>query len=143
MAKDISINEFANEVVGLMKTYTTDVEEAINDEVKKIGDETANELKQVTYPSGVGGTANQSERRTWEEYARTWTNAYDEKHNYTSSTIHNKKHWQLTHLLEYGHATRDGKTRTREFPHIKPIADKTTKELLQRTKKIIEKGGKL
>lgn len=145
MSKTISSDEFANEVINMLKTYTTDVEMAIDDEVLRVGDNGANELRQAIMPmqsaSGIP-PANAMKRREWNSYAKGWQNNYVQGSNYSSSTIHNKTHYRLVHLLEYGHATRNGK-RTRAFAHVKPVEDKCDKELLDNVKKIIEKGGKL
>lgn len=139
----VNINDFANSVVDMMKTYTDDVEEAISEQVTKIGDEGVAKLKNIAMPQATeSGTAQPMKRRTWKEYSKSWQNTKESKVNYSSSTIHNKKHYQLTHLLEFGHATRDGK-RTRAFAHVKPLSDELEKRLLTDVKEIIKKGGKI
>ncbi len=37
-------------------------------------------------------------------------------------TVYNKNHFQLTHLLEHGHQSRNG-GRVKEFAHIAPVND--------------------
>lgn len=143
MTNSINVNDFAREVLNSMKQYTEDVEVAINREVLQQGDEATEQLQDTIYPNATeSGTAKEMTRRTWENYANSWTNKKVEGVNFTSSTIHNKKHYSLTHLLEYGHATRDG-NKTRAFAHIQPISDKYSKRLEDNVKEIIKKGGKL
>ena len=56
--------------------------------------------------------------------------------------IFNKTDYQLTHLLEHGHAGPGGtaKGSARPFPHIGPAEQKAEQKLLTRVKVVIKKG---
>ena len=143
MANKVNLENVAQTILKEMKQYTSDVELEIGREVARQGDEATEQLQDTLYPSeSESGTAKPMTRRVWENYANSWENKKVEGVNFVSSTIHNKRHHSLTHLLEYGHATRDGK-RTRAFAHIQPTSDKYSQRLEENIKKIIEKGGKL
>lgn len=140
--KTVKPNNFAQEVSKLFKSYTKEVVDAINEETKNIGERTAEELRKIKQPpASESGTANPSIRRIWKRYAKNWVCEFEENTNYSKSVVRVKKYYPLTHLLEYGHATRDGK-RTRAFKHVEPVNTKMTKEFEENIKKIVENGGK-
>ena len=98
---------------------------ACQTEVTKAADECADlgvaKLKQNS-PKGVTG-----------DYADGW----NKKKQGTKRIIHNATEYRLTHLLEKGHATRDG-GRTRAFPHIKPVENELEIEFVERVSNGIE-----
>lgn len=59
-------------------------------------------------------------------YAKDWTAGQREKKKSVVQiqgyTVYNKDHFQLTHLLEYGHQSRNG-GRAKAFSHIAPLND--------------------
>lgn len=75
------------------------------------------------------------------DYSKGWT----KKVAYESAVdirvqVYNKTDWQLTHLLEDGHANAWDGGSTPAHPHIQPAADKASK-LLEKTVRI-KVGGK-
>lgn len=83
-------------------------------------------------PSGSG------EWGSWAEYNADWKvkSERSNKRGVSQMVVHNAKHYQLTHLLENGHALRNG-GRSRAFPHIAPVAEEAERELLDNIKKYI------
>lgn len=81
----------------------------------------------------------QSPKRTG-AYARSWKYKTEGKGSRllpTISTVHNDKHYRLTHLLELGHASRNG-GRTPAHPHIKKVEEQVAEEFYQDEKKSAE-----
>ena len=92
----ISVDRLAEELAQGLAEYSQD----IADEIKKAADDAANtavrELKS-TSPVQTGS------------YAKGWRKkaAYESKSS-KRNTVYNKTDYQLTHLLEKGHASRSG-----------------------------------
>jgi len=81
----------------------------------------------------------QSPKRTG-AYARSWTSKTEGKGSNiqaTMATVYNKNHYQLTHLLEFGHANKNG-GRTPAHPHIKKVEEQVIEEFYQDEKKSAE-----
>lgn len=61
-------------------------------------------------------------------YAASWTKKKESSRlGVISYTVYNSKHYQLTHLLEFGHIIAGTGRRTRSFPHIAPVNDSASK----------------
>lgn len=106
---------------------TEETIEVLNKEGEAVAKETVKELK------------NTSPKRTG-SYSKSW--AIDRSKSRVGIiryTIHNKKHYQLTHLLERPHLTRDGMTYSKAYPHIGPAEKKAIKLYVDKVKRRLKK----
>lgn len=72
------------------------------------------------------------------QYRKGWAvTKQKENSNTLELVVHNKKRYQLTHLLEKGHARRGG-GRVRAFPHIAPAEQAGIRELEEGIKRGLE-----
>lgn len=56
-----------------------------------------------------------------------------------SKVAYNKAHYRLTHLLEFGHANRDG-SRTKPIPHIRSTENKYKEKFVKELEEKIRRG---
>lgn len=125
------IKENLLEINQILGDYAKEVQEGISDKAIEVADECINKLKNTkgTYKIRTG------------KYNKSWDKKVTKGSNFVNVKVHNKKHYRLTHLLENGHITRNGK-RTKSFPHIAPVEDYGTKKYEKEVEDLIRNGSK-
>lgn len=131
MATKTSVDNLAKEIEKALDEFVGVTEEACEKGVRETAKDAVRELRSA-HPSGSG------QYGSWDEYNGSWKvmQTKTDKRYHRKATIHNENHYQLTHLLEKGHALVQG-GRTRAFPHIAPVAEKCEGELIQNIRKYI------
>ena len=110
MNQTIRDTDFSKAIKDILDEYGDEVREAMSETSEEIAKETVAKMKSSGSFGGSGA------------YKKTWSKSVESKRTNVEMIVHNTKHGQLTHLLEYGHAKTNG-GRTRAFPHIAPVND--------------------
>lgn len=111
----IDIDDLASTVEEELELYEKNVMEVINEGAKKTAKKASSKLKVV------------SPKKT-QKYARSWRYKLDSfSFGEASYAVYNSTKPGLTHLLEFGHANRNG-GRTKAYPHIKQVYDEAKRE---------------
>lgn len=133
MSKTIKAEELQEAVMKALTEYEEDIEEGVKDTTDTLTKEAVTELKQ-TSPRGQGTRKN--------PYYKGWSKQKGKinRGKYTVK-IHNRTNYQLTHLLEFGHATRNGGM-TKAIPHIRPLEEKYNKLYEERITTVIKRRSK-
>lgn len=123
MAKKTSPEDLANVITDYLNNY----KENIDDDVIEVVDEVTKAAKDElirTSPKRIKTRSNQYYRGWAVKLSKRKTGAYHK-------VIWNKTNYQLTHLLEFGHVTRNG-GRTKAIPHIRPVEEKYKVEFVDK-----------
>lgn len=129
----IKPDELQKAVMDYLENYKEDIDEDVIDTVDQITKKARDELKQ-TSPRGKGNRSN--------PYYNGWAIKLGKRRSGVyHKVIWNKTNYQLTHLLEFGHATRNG-GRTRAIPHIRPIEEKYNVEFVENLEKKIRRSSR-
>lgn len=125
----ISIDKLAAAIADTLASYT----EEVADQVKDAVDDTAQEL--------LANIRSDAPKRKG-KYKRSMSLKVAYEDNYEKRVVWYVKspHYRLQHLLERGHALRDG-GRSRAFPHIEKNAEKAEKDFTERVERILENGS--
>lgn len=130
---DLDKLDLGNEIQVILSAYSRTLQDNMNELAKKYGEEAVKELR-ARSPKRTGQYAKGWTKRTSTNTKRDFGRGFKT----TVVTVYNRKKGPLTHLLEYGHVTRNG-GRVPAKPHIKPVAkeieDKFLKEALEMIKK--------
>lgn len=118
----INVDSLAAELAAGLVEYSDSVTEVIKKAVEDVSKSAVEELKK-TSPTRTGA------------YAKDWAakKTYEDTRS-KRKTVYNKKHYQLTHLLEFGHAKRNG-GRVAAIPHIKAVEEKAAQEFEEAIKR--------
>lgn len=130
---EIKAENFYKELRELLNDYVHDVEEIVKRNVDIIAEEAKIEVESNSpMRRGLKKTKGIS-------YSKGWTaNKSDRSGEYNIVIKQRKPKYRLTHLLEFGHATRNG-GRTKAFPHIRNVELSKKEKLLNNIKKDIER----
>jgi hypothetical protein len=116
-----NLDDLTEEIMKELQRYTNLVEEEVEDAKKEIAKQLVQQLK-TTSPEGETG-----------KYSKGWRT----KKVGNKIVVYNKTSYQLTHLLEHGHAKVNG-GRVPAKVHIRPAEEKAVGEFLDRVEKAIK-----
>ena len=127
MTRTVSIGEMADAIMEDLQEYA----DAAAMDVKAAVRKSANTVKrQIGEKAPVGKTGR---------YAKSWrVKTTEENSQKLIQTVHSPKRYMLAHLLEKGHAKRNG-GRTRAIPHIAPAEQAGVEQLESLIRRALEK----
>lgn len=113
------MDDISKEIARALSDYTEEVTEGLESAKKEVAKTAVKKLK-VSSPKLSG------------DYAKGWR----AKKVGSSYVVHNKTNYQITHLLEYGHAKQNG-GRVPGDPHIRPAEQEAIDEYVARVERVI------
>ena len=119
MTQTIKIDQLADTVMKGMEEYAKLAVDDLKADVQKI---------ESTAPKKTG------------KYSKSWAIKKTRETSDSIQIVVHSKRYQLTHLLEFGHAKRGG-GRTRAFPHIAPAEQAGIEQLIRDIERDLQKGG--
>lgn len=126
MSQTIQPDSLVDAVEALIQQYGDETQIVLDECIE----ETAKEAKKQVKKFNSG-------RKKWEHYPKGWAVKIEHERLSTKATVHNKDYYRLTHLLEFGHATRNG-GRTAAFPHIAEVNAFAQEDVLKRLREKLE-----
>lgn len=122
MSKNILPGDFSSEINSILAEYGDHASKCLVEVIPYVAKNATKQLK----------ATNVYKRKTG-RYNKGWTASTDVSRTEVKSVVHNRTDYQLSHLLEFGHAKANG-GRTKAFPHIAQVNDWVQEELVKRIK---------
>ena len=118
------IDDFEKVIKEILEGYAENIDDAVNEAVKKVAQAAVQELK-ATSPRSSGSPT----RGKPKHYADMWAARVNNKKERIGLTINGiiyvkPPEYRLTHLLEYGHINKRTGRMVKAFPHVKPVEEK-------------------
>lgn len=134
----IEINELQKQLDNIFVEYGDHIDDIVQKETDSNIEKAKAELKSLSPTSSKPVSTGVGKIQLPGTYRNGWhVVSKKDKHLYTK-VIANRV-YQLTHLLEFGHATRNG-GQTKKFPHIRQTEDKYQVKLIEGITQDIERG---
>ena len=107
LMQKVDVTDMSDELLKILLTYKDDITQATKEAVDEVSNGVMNEIKSHI---------------TWNDkkYSRSFElkTIYDNKRGKYVIWHVKDGMYRLTHLLELGHLTRDGRTQSRKYPHV-------------------------
>ena len=127
MAKNINIGNLAKTVMNSLTEYADVVSEEVKEAVLEAAQTTQKEVR-ANAPKDTGA------------YSKSWAvKKISETPNSISVVVHSKGKYQMTHLLEFGHAKRNG-GRVPGKVHIAPAEEVGSEYLVAQIERCLKRG---
>ena len=122
----VSVEDMADAIMKELTEYSQDVTDQLKADVKSVAKQCAKDIRQKS-PVLTG-----SYKKGWRSKVQ-----YEGRED-IRMTVHNATDYQLTHLLEFGHAKAGG-GRVEGHPHIRPAEEKAEEALMRKVKVAVRK----
>lgn len=130
MSQQIEISEMERVIMDALEQYADKAADVIGETLPLVGQETAQDLR-ATSPKLTGN------------YAASWTYGMQTSRGSKKKNklvVYNKKHYRIVHLLEKGHAKKNG-GRVEAKVHVKPAQDRAEQKAIERITDKLENLG--
>lgn len=124
----VTVDNLAKAIQSALKEFEGFTDDAVNKGLSETAKNAARKLRNA-HPADAGD---------WSEYNSGWTVKATKRDK--RATVHNADHYQLTHLLEHGHAIKKGGREVghaQAFEHITPVYEEAQTELVENIRKNI------
>ena len=129
MAKKIPVDRLSAEINKILTEYGNEVQENVDDAARRVTKAGAKAVKASAKDLFRIGKGEKN-------YAKGWTSKFETGRLSAQGIIYNKDLPGLPHLLEHGHANRNG-GRTPGRAHIAPVEQKIIEDFEKAVKKAI------